>query len=208
MTSQVPKNVSAVVRLEQPMTELVAKAQAGDTEAFGDIYKKYHNKVLYYCYHRVGNYVWAEDICADVFLRAFMRINTFQWQGKDFSAWLITIARNLVADHFKRSSTRFEVTVESMVDANGATLYGRVIATNMLDSSDNLLRKELIKSMHYAIELLNPQQRECIRLRFYDGLSPQETALKMGKNESAVKTLQYRAVRTLGRILSRYEKYE
>jgi len=207
VTSQVATDANTVVRLEQSMIELVAKAQAGDAEAFGSIYKAYHDSVLRYCYYRVKSLVHAEDICAEVFTRAFTRINTFQWQGKDFGAWLTTIARNLVADHFKRNSTRSEVTVESLTDANGAALYGEVATGNSLDPVENLLQKELAESMHYAIELLNPLQRECIKLRFYDGLSCQETALKMGRNEGAVKTLQYRAVRTLGRILSRYKAY-
>ena len=52
-----------------------------------------------------------------------------------------------------------------------------------------------------AVRQLNPEQQECIALRFLQGLSVAETAKVMGKNDGAIKALQYRAVRSLGRLL-------
>ena len=52
-----------------------------------------------------------------------------------------------------------------------------------------------------AVKKLNPEQQECIVLRFLQGLSVNETALAMGKNDGAIKALQYRAVRALARLL-------
>ena len=52
-----------------------------------------------------------------------------------------------------------------------------------------------------AVKQLNPEQQECIVLRFLQGLSVAETAQVMGKNDGAIKALQYRAIRTLGRLL-------
>jgi RNA polymerase sigma-70 factor (ECF subfamily) len=51
------------------------------------------------------------------------------------------------------------------------------------------------------VQRLNPEQRECIVLRFLQGFSVAETAHVMGKNEGAIKALQYRAVRALHRLL-------
>jgi RNA polymerase sigma-70 factor (ECF subfamily) len=52
-----------------------------------------------------------------------------------------------------------------------------------------------------AVRQLNPEQQECIVLRFLQGFSVAETAQAMGKNEGAIKALQYRAVRALHRLL-------
>jgi RNA polymerase sigma-70 factor (ECF subfamily) len=52
-----------------------------------------------------------------------------------------------------------------------------------------------------AVKRLNPEQQECIVLRFLQGFSVAETAQTMGKNEGAIKALQYRAVRSLARLL-------
>ncbi|MFJ6382897.1 ECF subfamily RNA polymerase sigma factor, BldN family [Kitasatospora sp. NPDC092039] len=174
-----------------PIMELVERAQAGESEAFGRLYDHYADTVYRYIYYRVGSRATAEDLTSETFLRALRRIGTFTWQGRDFGAWLVTIARNLVADHFKSSRFRLEVTTGEMLDSNECE---RSPEESVLESLSNAALLE-------AVRRLNPQQQECVTLRFLQGLSVAETARIMGKNEGAIKTLQYRAVRTLARLL-------
>ncbi|WP_447038137.1 ECF subfamily RNA polymerase sigma factor, BldN family [Streptomyces sp. DSM 118878] len=173
------------------MMELVERAQAGESDAFGRLYDQYSDTVYRYIYYRVGGKATAEDLTSETFLRALRRIGTFTWQGRDFGAWLVTIARNLVADHFKSSRFRLEVTTGEMLDANEVE---RSPEDSVLEHLSNTALLE-------AVRRLNPQQQECVTLRFLQGLSVAETARVMGKNEGAIKTLQYRAVRTLARLL-------
>lgn len=173
------------------MMDLVERAQVGEAEAFGRLYDQYSDTVYRYIYYRVGGKATAEDLTSETFLRALRRISTFTWQGRDFGAWLVTIARNLVADHFKSSRFRLEVTTGEMLDANEVE---RSPEDSVLESLSNAALLE-------AVRKLNPQQQECVTLRFLQGLSVAETARVMGKNEGAIKTLQYRAVRTLARLL-------
>jgi RNA polymerase sigma-70 factor (ECF subfamily) len=173
------------------MMDLVERAQEGETEAFGRLYDHYSDTVYRYIYYRVGSKATAEDLTSETFLRALRRIGTFTWQGRDFGAWLVTIARNLVADHFKSSRFRLEVTTGEMLDANEVE---RSPEDSVLESLSN-------EALLQAVRKLNPQQQECVTLRFLQGLSVAETARVMGKNEGAIKTLQYRAVRTLARLL-------
>ena len=173
------------------MMDLVERAQAGEAEAFGRLYDQYSDTVYRYIYYRVGGKATAEDLTSETFLRALRRIGTFTWQGRDFGAWLVTIARNLVADHFKSSRFRLEVTTGEMLDANEVE---RSPEDSVLESLSNAALLD-------AVRKLNPQQQECVTLRFLQGLSVAETARVMGKNEGAIKTLQYRAVRTLARLL-------
>jgi RNA polymerase sigma-70 factor (ECF subfamily) len=173
------------------MMDLVERAQAGEAEAFGRLYDQYSDTVYRYIYYRVGGKATAEDLTSETFLRALRRIGTFTWQGRDFGAWLVTIARNLVADHFKSSRFRLEITTGEMLDANEVE---RSPEDSVLESLSNAALLD-------AVRRLNPQQQECVTLRFLQGLSVAETARVMGKNEGAIKTLQYRAVRTLARLL-------
>nr|WP_033213836.1 ECF subfamily RNA polymerase sigma factor, BldN family [Kitasatospora phosalacinea] len=174
-----------------PVVELVERAQNGESEAFGRLYDHYADTVYRYIYYRVGSRATAEDLTSETFLRALRRIGTFTWQGRDFGAWLVTIARNLVADHFKSSRFRLEVTTGEMLDSNECE---RSPEESVLESLSNAALLD-------AVHRLNPQQQECVTLRFLQGLSVAETARIMGKNEGAIKTLQYRAVRTLARLL-------
>ncbi|TQL77638.1 RNA polymerase sigma-70 factor (ECF subfamily) [Stackebrandtia endophytica] len=175
--------------------QLVADAQAGDVEAFGRIYDRYNDTVFRYIYFRVGNRPLAEDLASETFLRALRRINSFTWQGRDFGAWLVTIARNLVADHFKSGRYRLEMSTAEVLDVDREERSPEGNPEAMV--CDKLTNVTLLK----AVKQLNPDQQECIVLRFLQGFSVAETARAMQKNEGAIKALQYRAVRTLARLL-------
>jgi RNA polymerase sigma-70 factor (ECF subfamily) len=174
---------------------LVERAQAGDAEAFGRIYDRYVDTVFRFIYFRVGSRPLAEDLTADTFLRALKRIGSFTWQGRDLGAWLVTIARNLVADHFKSGRYRLEVTTGDVLDADTADRGPE--GSPELAVVDHITNVALLT----AVRQLNPEQQECIVLRFLQGFSVAETAQAMGKNEGAIKALQYRAVRALHRLL-------
>jgi RNA polymerase sigma-70 factor (ECF subfamily) len=177
--------------IDEDVRVLVARAKQGDAEAFGALYDRYLDLVFRYVYYRVGARALAEDLVSETFLRALRRIGTFEWQGRDFAAWLVTIARNIVADHYKSGRFRLEVSTADMLDADRAD---EGIEAGVLEGLTNATLLEAVKK-------LNDEQQECVVLRFLQGMSVAETAQAMGKNEGAIKALQYRAVRTLGRML-------
>ncbi|MES9539162.1 MULTISPECIES: sigma-70 family RNA polymerase sigma factor [unclassified Actinomadura] len=170
---------------------LVLRARDGDAEAFGSLYDHYVELVYRYVYYRVGTHALAEDITSETFLRALRRICDFHWQGKDFGAWLVTIARNLVADHFKSGRYRLEVCTAELIEPDRPQ-EGPERA--VLDAMTN-------RTLLRAVRRLNSEQQECVVLRFLHGLSVAETALIMDKKPGAIKALQYRAVRSLARML-------
>jgi len=79
---------------------LVELARTGDKEAFGLLYDHYNTSVFRFLYYRTRSTSLAEDLTSETFFRALRSMNNFRWQGKDFGAWLMTIARNLATDHF------------------------------------------------------------------------------------------------------------
>lgn len=181
------------------MWALVQRTQAGDVEAFGLLYDHYCGTVYRYVYFRCGKPDLAEDLTSEVFYRALKRIDSFTWQGRDFASWLITIARNIVADHFKSANTRltwlsgFSDQVGGLEKEQDPHPEGRPQDT-VVDHISNL---ELLT----AVKALNDEQQECIVLRFLMGYTIPETAQVMDKNAGAIKALQYRAIRALARAL-------
>jgi RNA polymerase sigma-70 factor (ECF subfamily) len=170
---------------------LVELARTGDKEAFGQLYDHYHVSVFRFLYYRVGSTTLAEDLTAETFFRALRSMNSFRWQGKDFGAWLMTIARNLAADHFKAGRTRLEQTTEDMQTLDSTTdgPEGEVLAS--------LTNEALVA----ALADLPPEQRDCLVMRFLEGLSIAETADILGRSSGAVKQLQLRGVRNLAKLL-------
>ncbi|MCW2499335.1 MAG: adsA, partial [Frankiales bacterium] len=143
--------------------------------------------------YRVATSQLAEDLTSETFLRALRRIGSFTWQGRDVGAWFVTIARNLIADHYKSGRYRLELTTDDVTESGAAPVMDGPERA-VLEAMQNKVLLEAVKQ-------LNAEQQECIVLRFLQGLSVSETAQVMGKNDGAIKALQYRAIRTLGRIL-------
>jgi RNA polymerase sigma-70 factor (ECF subfamily) len=168
---------------------LVDLAKQGDAEAFGQLYDHYVTGVFRFIYYRVGSQQLAEDLTSETFVRGLRAINRFNWQGKDFGAWLTTIARNLVADHYKSSRARLEIVSDSVPesDHHAASPEQEVLA---------LISNELLFE---AINKLPKEQRDCVLMRFIQGMSIAQTAHVLGRSEGAVKQLQLRAVRNLAK---------
>ncbi|WFF07222.1 sigma-70 family RNA polymerase sigma factor [Micromonospora sp. WMMD1076] len=179
---------------------LVTAAQAGDRDAYGQLYARYRDVVYRFVYFRTsGNRQLAEDLTSETFIRALRRIETVTWQGRDIGAWFITIARNLVADHFKSGRYRLEYTTADVHDPqSGMDRTDRTPAGDPAGATvDYLVSVELLT----AVKQLTPEQQDVIIARFIHGLSVIETAAAVNKNEGAVKAIQYRACRTLARLL-------
>jgi RNA polymerase sigma-70 factor (ECF subfamily) len=176
---------------QRAVWELVRRAQAGDSEGFGELYDRYVDVVYRYLHHRVGDRATAEDFTSETFVRALRRIDSLSYQGRDVGAWLVTIARNIVLDHVKSSRYRLEVATADMRDADRAT-----------DGPEDAVLQRLTNAELMAgVQQLSDDQRECLMLRFLHGLSVAETAAAMGKKDGAVKALQHRAVRRLASLL-------
>jgi RNA polymerase sigma-70 factor (ECF subfamily) len=188
-----PAQPAEPVGEQATVMSLVAAAQAGDGEAFGQLYDRYVDVVHRYIAYRVTSHALAEDLTSETFLRALRRITSYTWQGRDFGAWLVTIARNLIADHFKSSRYKLELATSDLVEA-GAERSSDGPEDEVLDGITNATLLD-------AVKRLGSEQQECIVLRFLQGMSVAETAAILGKNENAVKALQYRAVKALGRML-------
>ncbi|GAA4814366.1 sigma-70 family RNA polymerase sigma factor [Nocardioides caeni] len=170
---------------------LVELARGGDAEAFGLLYDHYQPSVYRFLYYRTRSVVVAEDLCSETFFRALRNMSSFRWQGKDFGAWLMTIARNLATDHFKAGRTRLEMTTEDMGQHDDAT-----------EGPENAVLASLTNEILLeALTQLPNEQRDCLIMRFLQGMSIAETAAALGRSDGAIKQLQLRGVRNLAKLM-------
>ena len=179
---------------EEDRTRLIALvelARQGDSEAFGMLYDHYQGAVYRFLFYRTRSGTLAEDLTSETFFRALRSMQSFRWQGKDFGAWLMTIARNLATDHFKAGRTRLEQTTEDMGLHDDETEGPE---TSVLA---NLTNEILLK----ALTELPAEQKDCLIMRFLQGMSIAETAAVLARSEGAVKQLQLRGVRNLAKLM-------
>ncbi|CAB4754753.1 unannotated protein [freshwater metagenome] len=170
---------------------LVELARQGDSDAFGLLYDHYQASVYRFLFYRTRSSALAEDLTSETFFRALRSMQGFRWQGKDFGAWLMTIARNLATDHFKAGRTRLELTTEDMGQHDDATEGPE--PTVLAGLTNEILLKALTE--------LPDEQRDCLVMRFLQGMSIAETAAVLGRSDGAVKQLQLRGVRNLAKLM-------
>lgn len=172
---------------------LIARAQAGDRDAFGSLYSTYAPGVSRFVGNRLQDRGLVEDLTSETFARALRRIGSVSDQGRDVGAWFTTIARNLVFDHAKSHRTQRESPVAEVADAGTAQPGPEQV----------LLCNETAAEVRRHVAQLPQDQQECLRLRFWQGLSGPETAAAMGRSEGAVKALRHRAIGGLRASLTR-----
>ena len=171
---------------------LIEQAIAGDADAFAALYRAHVQTIFRYVTHRVGDAQLAEDLTGDVFTKALEGIPTYQDQGKPLIAWLYRIAHARVVDHYRRTGRR---PVEQDVDVTPIAVSP--------DMDEGMMRRQAATSLKEAISRLTSDQQQVIILRFIEGKRIEEVAQLLGKKPNAIKALQHRALRSLGRALER-----
>ncbi len=171
--------------------KLVERACDGDRRAFAQLYDRFVDKIYRYIYYKVGSLSDAEDLTAQVFLKAWEAIGTYQWTERPFSAWLYRIAHNLVVDYFRTKRDLSSLDELPSLEERGPSL-------------EELTQRHLTAdTLRRAIARLTPDQQQVILLRFLEGYSTEQVAQIMGKQPGAVRTLQHRALAGLSGVFRR-----
>lgn len=177
--------------------ELIQRAQE-DQEAFGKLYQKYLKMVYNYVYYRVGHVEEAEDITESVFLHALLNFRRYQDRGLPFSAWLMKIAHNLVANWYRRENRAVRVSLDSE-DA--------VELSCQAPSPEEVVEsREESNRVLSLIRRLPEERQQALILRYAAGLKHREIGEVMGKSTTAVKVLLHRTIASLSKQIREEEE--
>lgn len=168
---------------------LVERARAMEASAWDELYSLHHGAIQRYVRYRVSDASAAEDLAADVFLEAVRGIGRYGYRGVAFRAWLYRIAHNLTVDFRKRQATR--QLHENSDDA----------AANQVPDADFAPGVDRARDIRDALMQLTDEQQQVVILRFFEGLSLEETAVATGRKPGAIKSLQHRAIERLRLVL-------
>lgn len=170
--------------------QLVLQAQAGNSEAFGQLYDAYMERIYRFVYFRVEDQQTAEDITSHVFLKAWSNLDRFSFSRTPYLAWLYTIAHNAVIDHYR---TRKVTT--ALDDVQLSQPDHSEIVENEIDLTAEM------QSIKAALQVLTDDQQKVLTLKFIEGMSNNEIARHLGKREGAIRALQMRGLQALAKQL-------
>ncbi len=158
---------------------LLIEAAQADPARFVDVYQRYVDRVYAYVSRRTRNRAAAEDITSQVFEQALRTIGRFEWRGVPVTAWLLRIASNALADHWRETARNTQEAPPDVPDARE------------LEDIDRRL------ALYQQVEQLPELQQHVIRMRFVEEKSIREVAAALDRSEGAVKQLQLRALENL-----------
>lgn len=172
---------------------LILQAKQGDKQAIAELYTGHVDAIYRYVWPRVRDEAVAEDLTAQVFLKALEGLPGYEPSGKPFLAWLYRIAYARVIDHWRKQEKRATLPLDETLPAREPR------PAALLEAEDDWIT---------AIDLLarlTDDQQEVLMLRFIGEMSLSDVAEVMGKTLGATKAVQHRALASLARLLEQQE---
>lgn len=144
-----------------------------------EIYQQYQNKVLRYLQGKVNDSYLAEDLCADVFLKVYEKLDTFDETKASISTWIFTVARNTLTDYFRTRRVHEEIP-EYL--SEGSSI------------EEELCNNEQLETLADALQSLDERERDIIIFHYYNHITLTEIAERIGISYAYVKVLHNKAL--------------
>jgi RNA polymerase sigma-70 factor (ECF subfamily) len=167
--------------------ELAAETCGGCMASFEELVYRYEKRIYGFALNSCRQSTDAREVTQDTFIRAYQAIAQFD-SRYSFATWLFTIARRKCIDHYRAAPRR---ELEPIPDGPGE-----------IDPSEVLARREEQENLwHLARRYLGDAQFQALWLRYAEDMSVAEAARVLGKTQTHVKVLLFRARQTLGATL-------
>ena len=155
-------------------------------------YLQYYEKIYRYLYFRAyEDEELARDLASETFLKAYEKCDTYDPQKK-FSAWIYTVARNCLIDHFRKNPRNRETSLEEYKE-DTHTGYEK-----MSEKVDTLLKRKQL--LFYTHEL--PEKfREIVLLKYFNEYENKEITDMLNLNPNTLRVLHHRAMKMLQGII-------
>ncbi|WP_139492190.1 RNA polymerase sigma factor [Brevibacillus dissolubilis] len=163
-----------------------------ESRSFDELYDEYFDRVNRYLRSRVHNPWDADDLTTTVFLKALEKFGQYS-RTSPFAAWIFCIAHNTFIDFVRK---------QREMPSDNTDLF-----TSETDDTwqpeQQALTSEEGQVLRGKMERLTRDQRDVLTLRYFGDLKVAQVAELLGKTESSVKTITYRALRELKRLYMR-----
>jgi RNA polymerase sigma-70 factor, ECF subfamily len=181
---------------------LVLAAQAGDENAFGELWIRHSGTILRVLMGLTRNREDAEDALQDTFMRAFAHLGTFEARAK-FTTWLTRIAVNSGLMILRQRRRRLSISIDSQFD--GETWKQWDVEDRRLDIEGSYLRNECGTFIKAALARIRPTLSDVIRHQLSNDCPVAETAQSYGLTVGATKSRLVRARKAIRKSLVCYK---
>jgi len=165
-------------------TELIARARAGDSLAWGDLYREYAPAIFRFCRRAMPTREDAEDATMEIFMKLRDKLSQYD-QTRSFTAWLYKVAANHCWDMLRRRKLRQDKETE---DVDEMPLEAP--EPNQLEK---LIEERTSEEVRNALDKLGVRARMALVMRYYSDMSYDEIADALGVRRAFVGVVLLRA---------------
>ena len=182
-------------------SEVVQAFLDGDQRAFGELVRRYDNRLVNFVYRTVGDRERAQDLVQETFVRVYRHLERFD-QSKKFSTWIYTIASNLAKNEL-RNRSRNPLVLFQTIKQNWDADHRPLEWEDTQYKPDDLYRKRFLKEkVDEAVAQLPEHHRIVFVLRELEGKSYEEIAEITSTNLGTVKSRLNRARNSFAEIIA------
>ena len=185
-----PGRMSAPGKTEP--TDLIVRARAGDSQAWGDLYREFAPAIFRFCRRAMPTREDAEDATMEIFMK--LREKLVQYDpGRSFTAWLYRVAANHCWDMLRRRKARHDKDTQDIDD-----LPLEAPEPNQLEK---LIEERTSEEVRKALDKLGARARMALVMRYYSDMSYDEIADALGVRRPFVGVVLLRARHELRQAL-------
>ena len=177
--------------------DLAQDAVAGSEAAYRELVTRYATPAVNFVHRFVRDRGLAEDLAQEGFLRVYQRLHTYDPERK-FSSWFFQVLRNITIDYLRVN----RVPTASLDELQEEGNRGAAVDRDSVSPEQAAEQGELATAMAAALSRIRPEYRECVVLRYQEGLTHPEIAEILGLPAGTVKTYLHRARKELADILA------
>ena len=155
----------------------VRQAQGGDQEAFGELVKAHHVRVLNLAARFVNHGDEAQDLAQQAWIKAWSRLHTFEGKS-EFFTWMYRLVTFVCLDHLRRTKRKAEVAIPENVEPI-PDIGAEPAPSHQTRPDREALHAETREAFNAALARLSPDHRAALVLREVEGLSYEEIARVM-----------------------------
>ena len=166
-------------RLLPDDAHLLRRIASGDGDALTRLFDAHSPVVLGLLIRMLGGRAEAEEVLQEVFLQVWMQADRYEESRSSPRGWILMLARSRALDRLRRRSSR-QRREEEVASEEGVAV--RPVGTARLEAAERRSR------IGEALGVLSPEQRHCIELAFFEGLTHTQIAERLKAPLGTVKS--------------------
>lgn len=157
-------------------SQLISRYQSGDEQALASLIEKYQKDIYTFIYYKVRDEDLANDFFQDTFIKIITKLKEHKYSEENkFLLWAKRVAYNLIIDYYRAKSRQHYISEMGIFQEEETSIFD-FISSDECNVEELLISDQICKDLENILLYLPENQKEIVKMRFYDGLAFKDIA--------------------------------